>query len=212
MAPVTFKDIIREYYKKGVEIMDLGLFRYKHNITFHKKSSIHIAGRPEEYMKIRTLKREMFSGMVFEYGENTAHERLVTPSLIKLHTLDDKCVIIPSVVDYIGAYRFIPSDDKPTLVSSRMAYLRCPNILIAVSLSLWLRHPRVVEAIRTEFRKKGRLKEMTAEFIGHIPVPEGMLQPHIVGRALEIDNEIQASHKRLTELVGELSEMSAEYA
>ena len=212
MEAATFRDITREYYRKGVGVMDMGVYMDTHDITYSTRVRPLLHNRQEELRNVRVLSGQMFSGLAFDIGENTAQKRLVTPSAIELHALDEDCVIIPSLKNYVGAYRFVPYDGTPTLTSERMGYFRCPNIITAVSLSLWLRHPRVVEAIRYEFKRKGRMKEMTIGFLEEIPVPDGMLQPHIVGKAMEIDNEILASHHEQVRLVGELSDMSAEYA
>lgn len=212
MEPSTFRDITREYYRKGVGIMDLEVYMREHKITYHTNVRPLLYNRHEETAEIRILDGQMFSGLAFTIGENTAHKRLVTPSAIDLHSLDENCVIIPNLKHYVGAYRYVPYDDTPTITSRRMGYFRCPNIITAVSLSLWLRHPRIVEAIRHEFKQKKRLKEMNAEFLYRIPVPDGMLQPHLVSRAVEIDSKILASHHELVKLVGELSDMSVEYA
>ena len=213
MDEATFPAIVRDYYREGVDIMKLGIFMEKKNVTYHTKVKPRLHNRPEETQKIRVLTKQMFSGVGFNTGENSARTRSVNPGSMKLHTLDETCVVFPSLTDYVGAYRFVPSDDIPTITAERMAYLRCPNILTAVSLSLWLRHPRIVEAVRHEFRKKRgkNSKEMNFTFLSVIPVPEGMLQPHIVGRALEIDNKIVEAHKELNAMVDELKAMSVEY-
>ena len=213
MDKATFPDIIRDYYREGVNIMELGVFMDRKNVTYHAGVKPLLHNRPEEVQKIRVLTKQMFSGVAFDVGENSARTRSVNPGAINIHTLDETCVVFPSLTDYVGAYRFLPTDDIPTITAERMAYLRCPNILTAVSLSLWLRHPRIVEAIRHEFRKKRgkNSKEMNFTFLSVIPVPEGMLQPHIVGRALEIDNKIVEAHKELNAMVDELRAISVEY-
>ena len=128
MAKDTFTDITRDYYRKGVGVMDLEIYMREHNITFHRRVNMHLYGRPETETKVRVLSRQMFSGLVFDIGENSSHTKAITTSTLKFHALDDTCVIFPSLVDYVGAYRFIPTDDIPTFISSRMAYLRCPKI------------------------------------------------------------------------------------
>jgi len=80
----------------------------------------------------------MFSGVGINFGERSARIREVHAGAIRLHAPDEKCIVFPSLIDYIGAYRFLPIDDISTITAERTAYLRYPNILMAVSLSLWL--------------------------------------------------------------------------
>ena len=211
MAEVTYRDIRREYYKKGVHLMDLDYFCNAHGITYHRTARISIAGRKNIEGEVRFLTRAMFSGVNFDIGKNSAKKMEVTPGMIQLHALDDKCIVIPSLRDYVGAYRFVSSDNIPTVVTSRMGYFRCTSSTIAVSLSLWLRHPRVIEAIRHEFKQKRRMKEMTEEFLSDIPVPEVILQPHIVDRAIQIDDEIVQLLSNVNALTDELEDLTLEY-
>jgi len=211
MAQTTYRDIRREYYRKGVHLMDLDYFCNAHGITYHRTARISISGRKNIEGEVRFLTRDMFSGVNFVVGRNSAKKLEVTPGMIQLHALDDKCIVIPSLRDYVGAYRFIPSDDIPTAVTSRMGYFRCPSRAIAVSFALWLRHPKVIEAIRCEFKQKRRMKEMTEEFLGNIPVPEVILQPHIVERATEIDDKIAKLLGSINALTDELEDLTLEY-
>lgn len=211
MALATYKDILREYYRKNVHLMDLDYFCNRHGITYHRTARISIAGRNNIEAEVRYLTRAMFSGVRFDIGKNSAKKMEVTPGMLQLHALDDTCIVIPSLRDYVGAYRFIPSDDIPTAVTSRMGYFRCPSRTIAVSLALWLRHPRVIEAIRNEFKQKRRLKEMTFEFLGNIPVPEVILQPDVVKEALRIDEEIAEHHRSINALTDTLEDLTSQY-
>ncbi len=84
------------------------------------------------------------------YGNNTKRSNR-GHSYIQRHR-----VVIPSLKNYVGAYRFVPYDDTLAIISRRLGYFRCPNIITAVSLPLWLRHPRI--------KLVGELNDMSIEY------------------------------------------------
>ncbi len=211
MAKVTYADIHREFHKKGVLVHTLANFMIQHGITYHRVTKFHSKEIPSVTGKVRRFTKQLCTGVSMEIGDAMIADMEYTPGVVKKHALDGNCVIIPSLIHYVGAYRFTAFDEIPTITSGRMGYFRCPNLIVSVSLSLWLRHPRIADAIRYEFSLKRRQKEMSVEFLHDIPMAEGILQPEIVKKAMLLDDEIVASLKRVKVLSGEIDDLAVRY-
>ena len=195
-------------FATGIPVMRLGPYMKLNDCTYHAKPRVKPSSRNTELMTIRVLTPSMYSDRDIT---NVPVEREVSKSAVKLHALDENCVVIPDLVDYKGAYRYIPTSDVPTVVSRNSAYIRCPNILTALSLSLWLNSNRMISAIRDEFRRLGKMKVMDEAFIDAIVVPGKMLDPSVIGRALEIEEKILASHLEINKMVAELEDLKNAY-
>ena len=209
---MPYREIIRKYYRKRVMLVDLEYFMNLHKITYHKISRKYRNDRPSVTGLLRTLSVETATGVSLNIGKNSVKEETYTPGDVAMHTLDENCVVIPNLKQYVGAYRFMPIDDVPTIPSRNMGYFRCPNLILAVSLSMWLRHPDVVLETNREFGRKRRMKTMELRFFERIPVPEEVLDYEIVKRAMEIDASIEKHLLELEELVDSMEDLCVLYA
>lgn len=208
---IPYRDITRKYYRKNVMVMDLGIFMKGYDITYHSLKKRFYKGQPSTVGPLRVLKVKHSVGTSLDVDRNFVLEEEYTSRVVEMHTLDECCVVIPNLKKFVGGYRFLPVDDIPTVVSASMGYLRCPNLLIAMSLSLWLRNPMIVAEVNREFKLKRRLKEMDFNFLSNIPVPEEILDYDIMKRVVEIDGLIKENYTKIHELEDELEELCSTY-
>ncbi len=201
-----YRDLRRVAHREGVGTLELGMYLTLHGITFHSLTKLLDKSRPFVTTPLRVLKAcnpDMINQQPIVSSYNVGR--------VEKHRLDELCVVIPSLTDYIGAFRFIPTDDVLTVPGSRMSYFRCPDVTVAVCLSLWLQSPLTIEAIRTEFAKHKRMKTMTLDFLQVIPMAEGVLHPDIVAKAIELDTRIKKLVSRANEKYAELNALAGEY-
>ena len=211
-AHIPYRDIVREYYRKNIMLMDLGIFMKGYDITYHVLKKRFYKGRPSTVGPLRVLKVKNTVGTSLNMDYGVVHEEEeYDTAIIRKHALDECCVVIPNLRKFVGAYRFTPIDNVPTVVSASMAYLRCPNMLMAINLSLWLRNPRIVNEVNKEFKLKKRLKIMDFKFLSSIPVPEEIIDYDIAKRVIEIDASIKEQYNKIYELEDELQGLCSAY-
>ncbi len=192
--------------------MDLSMFMNMHGITLHKTQRIYSPVRPTiDTGKIRILKGFHNGESLYSEPSVSVKGKRYSPTLIEKHALDENCVVFPVTNKYVGATRFIPMDDIPTVVGRNMMYLRCPNFSIAVSLSLWLQSRRVVEEVQAAFEHKRSVTKLDSQFIGHIQVPEEILNPLLVKKAVDIDRKIESNLREINQLLLELEDVGRGY-
>jgi len=105
-------------------------------------------------------------------------------SYIKKHKLTNKCIVFPRLNRFYGVRRFIEVDNIPTRAGRRMAYIRCPNLIVVIALNLWLNKKDVVAAIGEAHKGNKRLKIIDNEFIEAIPVPREYTQPEVIAKVI----------------------------
>jgi len=149
------------------------------------------SGNVSEKMEIRMLRKSDFEVFTVSDGKNIPVKTLdVTPNIVKKHLIDQRCVIIPSTSNHSCAYRYIPSDDIPTLVPSNLSYIRCQTEEVAITLAIWLSSKNVSDAILTESRRGGTTFK---RLFRKIPIPE------IVLRGTVLEN-VKCADRKLIEL------------
>jgi len=211
MSNIPYSDIRREFYQRGIELIDLELFMAEHGITVHNVQRKFAQRRGEfKIGKVRVLEDNRRPNESFRSTLEIPNEKYST-AIMNIHALDENCIVIPRLDKYIGAYRFIPFDDIPTIAGRHMLYLRCPTFNIAVSLSLWLQSDTVVREVAKELGKRKRLHAIDKKFLGEIKVPDSILDIDIVKRAVDIDREIEENLVKLDDLVSELESLSRSY-
>jgi hypothetical protein len=212
MSYAPYADLRKEFYKRGIDLMDLSLFMNLHGITLHKTQRIYAPTKPTITVgKVRILKGFHNGETLYAEPSIAVKDKRYLRTLVEKHALDENCVVFPVVDRYAGAIRFMPTDDIPTVVGRNMMYLRCPNFSIAVSLSLWLQNRRVVAEVQAAFESKRSLKELDSKFIGQIQVPEEILNPILVKKAVDIDMKIESNLREINQLVLELEEIANNY-
>lgn len=208
-----YKTLRRHYYKKDILLMDMSLFMKTNGITFHNGPGLLNSKSTAEVMSIRVIGRgNATSAISYDPTDVEPKDMLVNRGPVEKHALDETCVILPSLNEYLGAYRFVGNDGTTTVVGRRSGYFRCKNKRDAVVLSLWLRMPMVTEAIRTELLRDGRSNSLSKKFMSDIPIPEQSLSETVVGKALKIDEDIHNTLLELRYLLTDLAELDSEYS
>ena len=201
MYNLKYTQLARKMFGNKVIVTKLGAFCDMYECVIVRNVKVKYNRGDTKRMRVRVLSTGMYDDRNYRIQ---VLEREVSVNAVNIHSLDDKCVVIPDITDYKGAYRFIPTKDVPTLIGTRSSYIRCPSVEIALGLALWLQSGTVVAVIREEFKRLDDLKEMNKQFLEDIVVPGESLNKIVLDKALKLEEKIYNTHLELNEMIQEL--------
>ena len=205
----SFAELKREFHSRGISLMSIGVFMKKYDVVLRELSRKKRGIRVTRVGMFRVLDYKCFTPTYMNVSAAKVEEFEYTPEYMANKAIDQNCVVLPALSPFIGAFRFIPIDDVPTLTGTNYKYFKCKDIATATSISMWLRSPKVIDAINWELGVNNT-DIGDIDFIKSIPIPEEILNPTVIIKAMTLELKIVEHHREVDELLAELIELQGE--
>jgi len=207
---VSLSDLRRKLHSLGYSFQDLEISLSKKGTKISRLKKLRIRDNYET-IPCFTLTNACFEGGVFNVSRATLHpKRDVTPSIVKNYVLTASSVVIPAGKVYVGAFHFISNSKHPVFAGQNMLFIQCPDIVDAVTLSIWMSDKDVVAYINSKlFDCDGSLYNQK-DILFKLPVPVEPISKLVLIQAIKYSKKALEKSKEIQELLQKKSDLSFE--